>query len=65
MAFGNVLDRALVIEQGAIRGTNSMGVLGNPDPATVVADDLGLEIADPAITLDQAFEVIAPPLIDI
>jgi hypothetical protein len=55
---GDLLDRAFVAVHAAVRTTQHMGVLADPDAlARLLAVDLGDEADHPAVALEQALEL--------
>ncbi len=61
----DVLDRAFVIKQFALRVAHGAAVLRNPDDGPVLAVNLRLEPAQRVVLLHQAHKLVAPARFDI
>ena len=59
LAVGDVLDCALVVNHNPIRISNGAGILGEPNPAAVLAINFILEPLDEALRFDQTPELVA------
>src|SRR6185295_6912788 len=64
-AFGDVFDRAFVIQQVALGIAYRAAILGDPDDRFFLAIDLRFERRDGVVLLHDADEFIAPAGIDV
>ena len=65
LAFGDIFDRAFVIEDRAVCIADAARILADPNLAAIFAIDLVLEQFDIALRIDQSLEFVAPFRIDI